>query len=89
MARPNAMIALKMPEGMVFGKVRKVSVSRILFEIGQLKSFGSHWKAMSACGRPLLGASSLNFLRDKNFTIFNNTMMFAAIFIEFSAICWL
>jgi hypothetical protein len=33
MARPNAMIALKMPEGMVFGKVRKVSVSRILFEI--------------------------------------------------------
>ena len=33
MARPNAMIALKMPDGMIFGKVRKVSVSRILFEV--------------------------------------------------------
>jgi hypothetical protein len=33
MARPNAMIAIKLPEGMAFGKVRKVSVSRILFEM--------------------------------------------------------
>ena len=33
MARANAMIALKLPEGMCFGRVRKVSISRVLFEL--------------------------------------------------------
>jgi hypothetical protein len=40
LARPNAMIAIKLPEGMSFGRVRKVSVSRILFEIASELKLG-------------------------------------------------